>query len=119
LQSNDIVPLDGLNEIKKKTLNYYLNYKHRYTNIENIYHLIKSLKALQNIPIFKLEKPSFDFTETKNITVLIQNGFGKEITLNNTMVHYKLEKDVVEKKPVDEESLNLEDPTEEPKEPAE
>jgi hypothetical protein len=103
--------------MKRKIMNYYTTFKFDYTDVKQVYHLLKSLKQLQDKPVFGLEKPTFDFAENKTVVVQVTNGLGKELK-KDAVIYYKIDTKEEETKPVttnDEDNLDLEDPTEEAK----
>lgn len=76
-----ISPIDNFFNTEFKMLNYFLTFKYEYTNLENIFNLVKALDNLAHIPIIYTEKKSFDYIEEKQIPFRLINGVGSDYEL--------------------------------------
>jgi hypothetical protein len=105
---NKIKPIEDYSEMMVKLLNYFTTFKYEFTNIENIYSLIKGLKTLSGFPILLADRKIFDYTEDKTLLIKYVNSFGKDITIYNVTLTYSLNEDTKEEnKPLGD--LDLED----------
>jgi hypothetical protein len=74
-----------VHSLQNKILNFLLKDKYQYISIDNIYYLVRGLKNLETIPIFKLERNAIDFTTVKSLNVTILNGLGSNVEVKNTL----------------------------------
>jgi hypothetical protein len=87
-----------------KILNYLIDNKYSYTDVHNVYYLIHGLVNLKYIPILKLDRNTYDFTEKLPLNITAYSGLGDEIQLKES-IKYK----VIEKIENEEDSLDLKD----------
>lgn len=87
---NAASPIDKFEEIMSRIVNYLTEYKYANTSVNNIYYLIRGLKAALNIPILNLEKNVFDYVEEKTIGVKFTNAFGMTAEEYPVLLRYKL-----------------------------
>lgn len=87
---NNVIPVEGLDEINIKILNYLIAFKHNFSSIDRIYYLIKGLKMLSYLPVLSTEKKSLDYVDEKSFNLRLINGFGKDISDYVTSIKYKV-----------------------------
>ena len=80
----------------QKILNYLFEFKYSYYSVENIYHLLSSLKVsiffnkkhLKEVPIYEIEKKLIE--EEKFINLRVLDVFGKDNKNINADLTYKI-----------------------------
>lgn len=110
---NEVSPVNKLQIVSKKILNYFLTFKYEIFSLENINYISSVFQMHKDTPIISIKETNYDYKVDKSLEVKFVNPFGKEVKVANGTLSYEVKAEVEEKKQNKKSSYDLDDDEEE------